>query len=304
MEYLESKRWIVRRVVRAASLAALASCGTEHAAPDEAAAAPVPADWTTAHGNCGLALTGPSTLAIPGGPGQGCKARFAAGCFYEASLGPGLEQFDPGPIGEGVSYSSEDTSIDGRPARLWISRGRAPSNHYIVGVQIFSVWSDSPETGLVLVGSCGSEAEQATGRAVLNTLRLPVDAAAAAVLLEPTPDCSGDDERSIEGYLLGSVCPGPRVRVPGVCAVGARRNGAFGTGDTLCFVAGADFYVAHVSFGEYLIGTGARNSRGQAWLDQLSVAEASRCAELIGQLPKADPTRPSITGEYFAPPCP
>lgn len=288
---------------------ALSGCGPEtekgaDAGPSEMSdAASIPAGWKTVTGNCGLTLSAPSPLATPGNSASGCAAGFATeGCFFDVTLGVGIEQFDPGPIGEGVGYTSEAITVDGRAAQLYRSQGRASSNHLIVGLYVRTVWNDAPDVSLMVVGTC-TDASRAEAPVIFSTLRLPADEAAAAMPLESSADCTGEEERPIEGYLLGNPCPGPRVRVPGVCAVGARRNGATGNGSQLCFVAGDAFYAAHVSYGEYVIGSGARHGRGELFSSQITSEETTRCAALIAQLPKPDGAQIRITNEYIAPPC-
>lgn len=283
-------------------LATLLACSSGEHTGDTDRSHDIPAGWNTVTGNCGITLSAPKVLATAGVPDAECVAGFSTDvCAFNASLGHDVDPLRDGPGHIAGSYVSEDITVDGRPAQLVRSIGPTAANSHFIGVHVSSVWKEDPETGFTLTGLCPSGVEQ-EARQVVGSVRLPENAAAAAVPLEPTPDCSGPDERAVEGYALGASCPRPRVRVPGICAVGAELNGSTGNGAMLCFVAGEDLYYAHVQFGESVIGTGARHGHGDLFADQLSPAESERCAALIAQLP-AWSTERTFSG-YVPGPCP
>lgn len=293
-----------RRLPRRAAvgLATLLACSAGERPGDSDGSRDIPADWNTVTGNCGITLSAPNVLATSGVPDAECVAGFNTDvCAFNASLGRDVNPLRNGPGNIAGTYVSEDITLDGRPARLVRSVGPTAANSHFIGVHVSSIWEDDPEAGFTLTGLCPAGVEK-EARQVVSSVRLPESAAAAAVPLEPTPDCSGADERAVEGYALGAGCPGPRVRVPGICAVGAELSGSTGSGSMLCFVAGEDFYYAHVQFGESVIGTGARHGHGDLFADQLSPAESERCAALIAQLPawSAERTFPG----YVPGPCP
>ena len=267
-------------------------------------APPVPDSWVTTKGGCGLSLTGPGLLAIPRMGVDSCVTSFASeGCSYEADLGSFSN-----PLRDFAAdlFVVEEVHVDGKPARLVHSRSGGAQNDYFAGLHVPALWGVSSTVAVTITVSCVSEPTFETALRVLQTLKLPASDQAAAVPLQPTPSCTGHDERPIEGYALGAGCAESKLPVPGVCAFGAKTNNAIGTGNMLCFVTPDERYFwAFVKFGEYVVSTTwTRHGRGELWPNQLPPDWIARCEALTESLKATQGDAFAVvSGEYMAGAC-
>jgi hypothetical protein len=245
----------------------------------------VPGEWKRVQGSCGISMQAPTLVTQPARGIDSCVAEFVApGCTYSADLGgfsAKLTDYDA------PDYSVESVRVAGRVARLVTSIGAPGANLYFVGIHFPApLWGGAGMVSATVVASCNTPAAQDTARLVLQSLELPADSSATATQPAETVGCSGEDIRPVTGYRLGGSCVEGKMEVPGTCALGAKINGATGSGVMVCFVSQAgDYYWAHVAFGETLGGTGSRHGGGEAiQASQLEPAQEVKCRELVALL--------------------
>jgi hypothetical protein len=263
----------------------------------------VPESWKRVTGAFGISMRAPTLVATATQCGSdSCLARFEGpGCSYVVERGGFSDSLASRTA---PSYDSEDVLVDGKSGRLVQSLGPVDDG-YFVGLHLFQTGAGvrGATLGLATVNAvCSTPQAVQTARLVVQTLALPADEQAASAPLSPMTDCAGEDIRPIMGYRLGTPCAGGKLTVPGICALGARANGSFGTGPMTCFVTSVgDYYWGFAAYGEIVAGPGTRHGRGPHQASELSVAEEFRCQMLVDLLGMGENTG---FGEYVYPSCP